>query len=41
MRGSISYDNLMYQLSAEDLTILNDVIKENIENTKESGLPLL
>lgn len=41
MRGSISYENLMYQLSNEDIDILQDVIKENFEATKETNLPLL
>lgn len=41
MRGSISYENLMYQLSSEDIDILQDVIKENFEATKETNLPLI
>lgn len=38
MRGSISYDDAML-LSVEDRKIINTLIKNNLETTKESGLP--
>jgi len=38
MRGGISYTDAMH-LSFEDRSIINDVIKENLETTKKSGLP--
>ena len=38
MRGSISYDDAM-MLSLEDRTIITKIIKDNLETTKESGLP--
>lgn len=39
MRGFITYDQAMYQLSTEDIKIMNDIVKENMEVTKESGMP--
>jgi hypothetical protein len=38
MRGSLSYDDAM-MLSYEDRTIINDIIKNNLETTEKSGLP--
>ena len=38
MRGSISIEE-MYQLSFEDRDTINKVIEDNLEVTKESGLP--
>jgi hypothetical protein len=38
MRGSISYDDGM-MLSFDDRKIVNKIIKDNLETTKESGLP--
>jgi hypothetical protein len=38
MRGSVSYDDSM-SLSIEDRRIINEIIKSNLETTKESGLP--
>jgi hypothetical protein len=38
MRGSISYDDAM-MLSFEDRDIVNKIIKDNLETTKESGMP--
>jgi hypothetical protein len=38
MRGSISYDDAVC-LSYEDRTMINSIIKDNLETTKESGLP--
>ena len=38
MRGGLSYDDAM-MLSYDDRKIISDIIKENLETTKESGLP--
>lgn len=38
MRGGITYDEAM-QLSATERNIINDIVKENLETTKKSGLP--
>jgi hypothetical protein len=38
MRGSISYDDAV-MLSYEDRQIISKIIKDNLETTKESGLP--
>lgn len=41
MRGGITVNDLLYIYSYEDREALYKVIKENIETTKETGLPLL
>ncbi len=41
MRGSIQYDQLLYQYSYEDRSLMYEIIKDNIEATKTSGLPLI
>jgi hypothetical protein len=38
MRGSITYDDAML-LSLDDRNIISGIIKDNLETTKESGLP--
>ena len=38
MRGGISYDQAL-QLSVKERTIISELIKENLETTKKSGLP--
>jgi hypothetical protein len=38
MRGGLSYDQAM-ALSANDREVIGDLIKENLETTKKSGLP--
>lgn len=38
MRGGVTYDEAM-QLSTAERTIINDIVKENLETTKKSGLP--
>jgi hypothetical protein len=40
MRGSITYDDAM-MLSVEERNLINDIIKSNLETTKESGLPFI
>ena len=38
MRGGLSYEESM-TLSFEERKIINDIIKDNMESTKKSGLP--
>lgn len=38
MRGGLSYDEA-FQLSVEDREIISEIVKENLETTKKSGLP--
>lgn len=38
MRGGVNYDQAL-QLSVTERNIVNDIIKENFETTKKSGLP--
>ena len=38
MRGGITYDEAM-QLSGSERTIITEIITENLETTKKSGLP--
>jgi hypothetical protein len=41
MRGGVTMHELLHVYSRDDLDILQEIIKENIENTKNSGLPLV
>ena len=38
MRGGLSYDHAM-QLSVHERKLINEIIKDNLETTKKSGLP--
>lgn len=38
MRGGITYDQAL-QLSVSERTLISELIKENLETTKKSGLP--
>lgn len=38
MRGGLSYEQAL-QLSISERTIINNLIKDNLETTKKSGLP--
>ena len=38
MRGGISLDEA-FSMSAEERTIVGDLIKENLETTKKTGMP--
>lgn len=38
MRGGVTYDEAM-QMSSNERNIINDIVKENMETTKKSGLP--
>ena len=41
MRGGLSSEDLFHIYSVEDRKIMNDIIKENIENTKKARISLL
>ena len=38
MRGGVTYDEAM-QMSQSERSIINDIVKDNMEVTKKSGLP--
>jgi len=38
MRGGVSYDQAL-QLSMKERTMINEIIKDNLETTKKSKLP--
>ena len=38
MRGGVTYEEAM-NMSQNERAIINDIIKENYETTKKSGLP--
>jgi hypothetical protein len=41
MRGGITVNDLLYTLSFEDREAAYSIIKENIEATKNTGMPLI
>jgi hypothetical protein len=41
MRGGVSSEALFHIYSYEDRILINEIVKENIETTKKSGLPLI
>lgn len=41
MRGSLSYTDLMQNISVDDKEIMNTIIKENIELSVQAKMPLL
>lgn len=41
MRGGVSINDLLHIYTQEDFKIMADIIKENIESTKNSGMPLI
>lgn len=41
MRGGVSSEDLFHRYAYEDRVIINNIIKENIEATKKSGIPLI
>lgn len=41
MRGGVTAHELFHIYSADDRMLMNELIKNNIENTKKSGLPLM
>lgn len=41
MRGGVLMRELLYEYSFDDRNAIYSVIKENVEATKESGMPLI
>ena len=41
MRGGVSVHDLMYDTDLEDQEIMNNIVKQNIENTKNAKMPLI
>jgi uncharacterized protein YcfL len=41
MRGGVSVEQILYDTDIEDQEIMNRIIKENIEHTKNAKMPLL
>lgn len=41
MRGGVTANELFNSLSYEDRMIINDIIKDNIEATKKTGMNLI
>lgn len=41
MRGGVDSYVLLNETDIEDLEIIGNVVKDNIETTKKSGLPLI
>lgn len=41
MRGGVSSESLFFLYSIEDRKILNSIIKDNVEATKKSGMPII
>lgn len=41
MRGGVSSEDLFHVYTVEDRKIINEIIKENIENTKKARMSLV
>jgi len=41
MRGGVNAHDLFWHFSVEDREIMNSIVKQNIETTNKTGLPLL
>lgn len=41
MRGGVSSHDLLWRLSFEDRQVMSNIIKDNIESTNKTGMPLL
>lgn len=41
MRGGVSFETLFYDTDVGDAEMLNNIIKGNIENTKNAKMPLI
>lgn len=41
MRGGVSINDLLHVYSVDDVDILNNIIKEHIDLTRETQMPLL
>ena len=38
MRGGLAFSEVM-QMGVNDLGLINDIVKDNLETTKKSGMP--
>lgn len=41
MRGGVTVNDLLHVYTHEDIVIFYDIIKENIQNSKEAKMPLV
>ena len=41
MRGGVSANDLFDRYGIEDIELMNDIIKENIETTKNTQMPII
>jgi hypothetical protein len=41
MRGGVSVNDMLYLYSYEDRNAMYEIVNENVEATKASGLPLI
>jgi hypothetical protein len=41
MRGGVSSQDLFHVYSYEDRMLINEIVKENIETTKKSGMAII
>jgi hypothetical protein len=41
MRGGVTIHNLLFDLSLEDIQLMNTIVQDNIEITKKSGIALV
>ena len=41
MRGGVSAHELLWRYSHDDREVLNKIVKDNIETTNKTGLPLI
>lgn len=41
MRGGVDSYVLLHETDIEDMEIMSNIVKDNIESTKKTGLPLL
>tara|TARA_Y200000002_G_scaffold383096_1_gene403189 strand:+ start:3050 stop:3175 length:126 start_codon:yes stop_codon:yes gene_type:complete len=41
MRGALSYDDVMYKISADDKEIISKIAEENIKLTSDAKMPLI
>ena len=39
MRGGLTFSEVM-QMGVNDLGLINDIVKDNLETTKKSGMPV-
>jgi len=41
MRGHLSYTDLMHVINREDVKIFQDIIRENLQTTAETKIPMV